>query len=246
MKKILLPALMVFCSLTGVYAQAPCTPDSEALNNSNGIVPDSSTNFVKGCLNQPYSQVISVRVPHDTTAAQLGGATVAINYVQVTGVNNLPPNFTYECMTPDCKFPGGSDGCAVVKGPADQIGVWQLNVTLKANVDLGITSVDQDMSDVNFWKIIVEDCNTNGLGINESSSFKVYPNPAFEKIAIVNLSEQNVMKDVKITNTTGQVVKSIFTNESSLEIDIADLPSGVYFIQIIQNGQLNVKKLMVE
>lgn len=257
MKKVLFSALMAFGMFSIANAQAPCTPDTQALNGSNGIVPDTTTNFAPACLNQPYSQVISVRVPTDTTAAQLGGQTVSINYIQVAAVNGLPPGLDYECMTPDCKFPGGTDGCAVVKGTPTQLGTFPLVVKLKANVQVPIIgAMDNDMDDVTGWKIIVDDCGTtppDTTGTNPGTStldlnkvsFKLYPNPASEKVMIANLAGNGVAV-IEVMNTAGQLVGRIETTNDMVIFGTSNLNQGVYFVQVTQNNHKEITKLVIE
>ena len=66
-------------------------------------------------------------------------------------------------------------------------------------------------------------------GLNENVSYKnsfIYPNPSTDKI---NLNTAEIV-DIRIYNFSGQVVKSIPNNSGTL--DISDLNSGIYFLQI--------------
>lgn len=250
MKKILLSAFCAFGLFSLAHAQAPCTPDAAALDNSVGIVPDTTTNFAKGCLNQPYSQLISVRVPTDTIEPNTN-MPVQINYVEIVEVNNLPPGFDYACSTSDCKFAGGTDGCAIVTGPADQLGTWQLNVKLNANIKVALGPITQDidnaMDDVDGWKIIIEDCeDVSTINPDNLASFKVYPNPATDKVMIADLADNGITKTIKVMNTAGQLIGEMTTVNDMVVFETANLNAGIYFVQVEQNNEKEVVKLIIE
>lgn len=77
---------------------------------------------------------------------------------------------------------------------------------------------------------------TGTTGVTESSSlehFKVYPNPVQD---ILNFSIANSKEDYQITlySSLGQALLS-FGNIKS--IDVSNLPSGMYFVQLKQSGK---------
>ena len=66
--------------------------------------------------------------------------------------------------------------------------------------------------------------NSSELNIN------IYPNPAEDKI---NIELKNETKgNVVITNQLGQVVKEMNIDGKELTIDVEDLTSGIYFINV--------------
>ena len=81
---------------------------------------------------------------------------------------------------------------------------------------------------------LVKDAST---GINESYSnweMKVYPNPATETIIISIHS--NAEQQIQIFNSLGMLLQEISITHSK-EINITDLPEGIYFIHIIDGLQ---------
>lgn len=63
----------------------------------------------------------------------------------------------------------------------------------------------------------------------------LYPNPASEKLAVqIPENEAFVLKNILLANALGQVFqpREIRRNGQSLELDIADLPPGWYFLKI--------------
>lgn len=96
--------------------------------------------------------------------------------------------------------------------------------------------------------------NFNTIGINESdlnNSLTIFPNPANNQITIkfdtfsMNSSKNDVFMDIK--NELGQSikktsVKQIINGKNEMIMDIADLPCGIYFIEIKnQNKSVNKK-----
>jgi len=85
----------------------------------------------------------------------------------------------------------------------------------------------------------------NTIGVNQiidDETFKIYPNPASKYIYIE--SEQSI-NDVIIYNSMGKKVKEI--KYSKPEINIENLTSGMYFIQIKQsNNKVRTNKILVD
>ena len=74
---------------------------------------------------------------------------------------------------------------------------------------------------------------------NSVSTFKTYPNPAKESIEIIS---NETIENVIIYNLNGKILKS----ESSKNINISDLPSGLYLIEVKTGNSISKQKLLVE
>jgi len=90
---------------------------------------------------------------------------------------------------------------------------------------------------------LTSDCalavNSN-IGLQESV---IYPNPADK---IVNIHANTAIVQVNVLNTLGQMVSQIKNASQSydLTIDIADLKSGTYFVEMLSNSGKSTKKLL--
>lgn len=82
----------------------------------------------------------------------------------------------------------------------------------------------------------------DNVGENVANKVAVYPNPASSIVNIVGISNFQSLK-VMLVNPQGQIVKTV---ANSLEINVEDMPSGVYFINIECDGQRSMKKIVVE
>jgi len=89
-----------------------------------------------------------------------------------------------------------------------------------------------------------EDCktvqSTNQTYSTRKSSFLSYPNPADTKIIIPNL-------ELNQTYLIKDILGNAVLEGSSLKINVSTLPSGTYFLSILENGtMLAVKKIQIK
>lgn len=85
---------------------------------------------------------------------------------------------------------------------------------------------------------------TSGVHEFTSGSFDVYPNPSN---GIVTVNSSNVISKITIINVLGEVVKSITVDSKQVIVDLTDLKSNVYFIQVIDtNNQTSIRKIVKE
>lgn len=83
-------------------------------------------------------------------------------------------------------------------------------------------------------------------GVTElnSNSFEVYPNPSN---GLVNINSNETITKVTVVNILGQSVKSIASDAKHIIIDLSDLKSNVYFLQITgAKNQTSIKKIVKE
>jgi hypothetical protein len=106
---------------------------------------------------------------------------------------------------------------------------WQrLDFTLKGNNNAGFLTVENIQS--GDYALAVWNEKYIGLNENEETHIDIYPNPANDKI---NIELKNETKgNVVITNQLGQVVKEMNIDGKELTIDVEDLTSGIYFINV--------------
>jgi len=72
--------------------------------------------------------------------------------------------------------------------------------------------------------------------------FSIYPNPSIEYFKISFDNKKQEINTILITNINGQNVKEVyFTNDL---IDISDLNSGIYFVEIETNAGILTKSLL--
>lgn len=72
-----------------------------------------------------------------------------------------------------------------------------------------------------------------------NSNFKIYPNPADNILYIEGGNDEKV---ITIRNTIGQV---FFVSHTGNSIDISNINSGIYFIEVKRNGMIFKEKLVI-
>ena len=84
---------------------------------------------------------------------------------------------------------------------------------------------------------------TSGSGVAEwTNDISVYPNPVVESINIRNAEGSKIV----IYNSNGQIVKQIENAESNASVNVTSLSTGVYFVQITLDNQVNTVKFVKE
>jgi len=87
---------------------------------------------------------------------------------------------------------------------------------------------------------------TTGISqIAAPSEITITPNPSSGKFLLSNISSTNAL--LEVVNTLGQKVNFQQTNkEQSVEVDLSNLPKGVYFIKVTDGRTSSTHKVIVE
>lgn len=102
-------------------------------------------------------------------------------------------------------------------------------------------TVSDDCGNDSTCNFITVTPNTTGLTTNKINSISVYPNPANNNFT-VNCFESP--KSVQLISVTGKVVKVISVMQPKMNVDISNIASGVYFVQItFKDGTSSTQKI---
>lgn len=92
-------------------------------------------------------------------------------------------------------------------------------------------------------KTLVINDGTSGISdLQASESISLYPNPSCGEFTLYHLPSGS--KIIRITSLTGNTVYETRTMAANPEVK-AELPSGIYSVQIVMNERIYVKKLLV-
>jgi hypothetical protein len=242
MKKLLLAITLIFTF--GLHASAQvCTPQTVS---APGIFPDSATNFMPAFQGTPYSQLITVRVPADTTIIP-GLPAVPIDKVVLTSLSGLPQGLSYACVPSNCEFPGGQTNCAIITGTTnDPVGDYPLNIVVTPHV--GGSPVAP--STLTYYKIVVNPpASIQETGGRVFSVQQNIPNPAYGKTRIDYLVPVSGEVQFRLINAIGNEVMfkrlNATSGENFIEINADQLAAGIYFYSITQGSRVMTKKLSV-
>ena len=82
---------------------------------------------------------------------------------------------------------------------------------------------------------------TSSIIEKTESKFLVYPNPVSENLY---LSTDAVNAEIKIVNMVGTIVKAETVYGDNYEINVSELPAGLYTIYLNNNGRVLVRKFL--
>jgi endo-1,4-beta-xylanase len=115
----------------------------------------------------------------------------------------------------------------------------------KITIKVGTQKFEEVVTLKSDMKITYKQPFTAGLGVSEFKNDKVliYPNPT-NSFFTVESSKSTFMK-VKLINMNGQVVKELASKGQNLQVDVNNLPTGIYMIQVVnQNGTSNQRLII--
>lgn len=251
MKQLLLS--FSFLTLLVFGASAQCTADPQY--TEGGVYPDSATGLSPAYVGQTYNEVITVIVPVDTTI-MVGPIpfTLLFDSVVVSDWQGLPPGFTVDYYSPDnvfspidqgC-FEGDKTGCILISGnpTAQDVGSYQQIISTDAYSTPDNPLGEPTVTLVDYYYIHVIDAN--GIGGITKSKFALFPNPAKDIVTLNGLNDVDV-SSVTLVDMNGKSHAAFDTfNAASMDINVQDLESGMYFVQIDYNGTKEVLKFIKE
>jgi hypothetical protein len=254
MRKLLLTAVTAVLSLIAFSSGAQCIPDTSITHNVNGIYPDSATGLPHANVGVPYSTVIQLKVLRDTT---YNGAPAQVNTFTITGVTGLPTGWTYSCTPSSCAFPGGSDACLLLQGPAPsvgQVGVYPLTVNLSVAGVLYPNTFPIPLtipSSITQYTIYID--NTTGIntavlpGRFTVSDFAPNPFSSSSKL-MIGVTESGTVR-MEILDVLGNKVREtnypVQRGWNSIQVDADNLRSGIYLSKIYNGKDVTVRRMIV-
>ena len=83
----------------------------------------------------------------------------------------------------------------------------------------------------------------NNNFVSNTTDFSVYPNPANDVVNISN-STSAIISNVEMTDLNGRVVKNVTLNATEGQINISDLSTGVYMMNVTSDQGSSIKKVV--
>ena len=96
-----------------------------------------------------------------------------------------------------------------------------------------------------FFTCNMVDCTISIDEVAPEISFNIYPNPASQSIMLDIFKGRYLQNKVEIYNQTGKLIMQIPNAQHNYPIDINTLPSGVYFLKLINKRGVGVEKFVV-
>lgn len=200
-----------------------------------GLVGDPGPNFIDAIMEvdyvrvyQPKSSVLSIIDfsfgVDENSAIGTPVGTVAASYAG-SGI------LTYSIIA------GNDDGIFQIDGSTGMISVAdgsKLDFETRSSYSLSIEVTDGVLSEIGTVNVIVGDLNEDVLSIDNESieAYIVYPNPSQDLLKVEFVYEIQEI-DLQVFDMNGKQHQVEYQDElKSLNLDISNLTSGVYFIQI--------------
>ncbi|MDX5404825.1 MAG: T9SS type A sorting domain-containing protein [Bacteroidota bacterium] len=246
---------LALISLVAV-AQQPCTPDPNltepGIYPPGGTTADSLVIMPDAPVWSPYDETAQLVVPSDTTIDTMGIVIPAtIDSIRIVRLDGLPAGLNYLCDNPRCKWNGGENGCVNIFGTTSPQPTGNYFVTVKTYgyVDLGFLGVGADTVEF-YMRIRV----VGPIGIEEEnstiSSALIFPQPADDLAMISIRSEVQGRLKYNIVDLSGAILmqgeRTLEMGEQEIPVQVNELASGSYFIQLDLNGKTTTRRLMVQ
>jgi hypothetical protein len=91
--------------------------------------------------------------------------------------------------------------------------------------------------------------NVKNVNSNENG-LVIFPNPASDKVSVMINAISSSNAQINIIDIKGAIVKSmdgkLVSGVNAMELSVADLPKGMYFVQVASNEGTSTKKLVIE
>jgi len=94
----------------------------------------------------------------------------------------------------------------------------------------------------------VELSGTASLAENNTTQFSVYPNPSIDKSFVIQTRNNELLEKIELFDILGKVVKTVDVNKvlNSIDVNVNNLKSGVYFIKTTTDGGIGTQKIIVQ
>ena len=183
--------------------------------------------------------------------------------VDVAAAGNYTVNFRVATLYPDAAFQvKNASGTVLATVALPVTGGYQTWATISAVVNL--PAGDQTLQlyststinwNINWMEFITDTASAESLAVWQSStldsaaaSFTLYPNPVGSTftVAVGNAHTGNMI--IQVIDASGAVRKTLATYKDQsprmVNIAVADLPRGIYFVRVQVGGWSAVKKMM--
>ena len=114
------------------------------------------------------------------------------------------------------------------------------------NIQLKIKGVRGNSSD--FWLDMdnfIITSGTAGIGSNSIPEFKIFPNPSTERVVTIQLSEPLHNGKLELHNMLGTTVLKKNVQGAKIELDVENLPRGVYYVKLDNGKKQALRKLVL-
>jgi len=166
-------------------------------------------------------------------ASLLQNSFVRLNWATLTEINN--DYFIVEKSDNGLGF----EEISRVDGAGNSLGLINYNIT-----------DEKPFLGVNYYRLKQIDFDGKyeysdivAVNVTENDSYNIYPNPANNQIIINGLSLDD---EVVLVDVTGTIVLKYKSTGSKAIIGVNEISEGIYFVKIIRENRLKIKKISIQ
>jgi hypothetical protein len=192
------------------------------------------------------TQVISYDVYDAYGCLQTATGTIVVNPAPQV---SLAP-FSNHCLYgPPTLLTGGSPAGGVYSGTSVSGGIFTPNAVGDFEITYTYTDANNcSNSATQILRVVI----CTGLETNEKQSVRIYPNPSTGTLFLEFGDQVNMLRGLRVLNTSGQVVYNRNLNlaycdyGTAISLDMADLSDGVYFLELVSTDNIEVLKFLIQ
>lgn len=255
MNKFLLFVSLFVSTLS--FAQADCDASAHDFGAVEyGVYPDTATGIADGVLNEPYYQVIYIKVPMNAGVIDPALSAIMLTQASLQGINYIDTNgntfpienlgLTVTCNPANCIFEPGQQYCGIISGVPNQVGTFPIEIQTEIETPLGATGIPFD----GYTFTVTATASVSQSAEAQISIQPAIPNPANNATRINVALSANETATVRLVNMVGEqvLVKSIQgkRGDNIVTLDVNDLPAGIYLYSVEAGSYKTTRKLVVE
>jgi hypothetical protein len=138
------------------------------------------------------------------------------------------------------------------------VGPFNFNIGDTINIDLAINFASSGVSNLASVTTLFESTDsikefydnqvfadlTAIVAVDKQQQFSIYPNPVKETLTVMNHAA-NAIGSIKIYDITGKLMIDNIIAESKKQVNVSNLPAGIYMVHIVNNNDRYVERLIV-
>jgi len=226
-----------------------------SVNSASICAGNSATLMANGATSYTWntsSNLATLTVnPLSTTMYTLSGSSaqgcIASATTTVT-VNALPTvSLTVPgsplCVSDNTMTLAGSPTGGVLSGTGITGAIFNPLISGAGSFTAVYSYTDQNMCSNVTSKVINVNLCTGINNIEKNASFRIYPNPASDKLIV---RDENFSSDytIEIINLDGRTLLTVSANQEEVEMNLTSLTKGLYILKVVRTNQVELLKFI--
>ena len=255
MKKSILFLSIIITVVCGASAQV-CTPDTTNFAAGKYVYPDSLPCITIG---QAFSGTVSIKIPDSLAASTFVTGVpgyLHVDSIRIDSITGMPSGIT-SGTNPilGSWLHGGDYACSLFSGTTTSpAGTYPISIFGRGCIHgtILIYTIDscQNGNLGAYLKYSLNVCNPAGVtNLTSDLDLNIYPNPNQGAFTVTVSTPNHLIGTMSILDQLGRIIntQSIdVTGTKQLPLEMSNLSSGVYLLEINAGGSRSVKQFVVK